>query len=218
MDLRNYGQRAAALPPAVLLLAEHLDAILALGEDLMAMDFDLTSLSHPGAIAEERRLPASLGQFIARVRTFEGLLLLRLDRARESAGRLMADDERFLMPLRLFMAGTVGLTDSLRSIAEECAGRCEDAFCPIVFMRRRGLAGEECGSFTGLMTLELDEAYLVAGAFPLGVIMDHAATLLDVLDIHYDLFPEANERADGVSTPPQSNTAGEATAGGRPLA
>jgi len=191
------GHRETRLPPAVLLIAEHLDAMLAAGEDLILMDFDLTGLSHPGVRLAgggeadgEHAPPVLLSGFIARVRVFEAVVLMRLERARACAGRLLIEDERFVAPIRMFLAGTTGLTDALAAVAGECRGRGEGVSCPLAFMRLRGLVGEECGSFTGLLRLSLGEDYRVAGAIPLGVVMDHAATFLDVLDRHYDLFPE----------------------------
>ncbi|MEZ5844268.1 MAG: hypothetical protein R3D27_11140 [Hyphomicrobiaceae bacterium] len=191
LEMTSDIAREAKLPPVVLLLAEHLDAILAAGEDLAALDLDLTGLSHPGAQRDTGGEPASLNAYMSRVRAFEGVLLLRLERARSAATRLFGADERFAPAARLFLAGTGGLADALTAVADECAGKVDGARCPLAFMRRRGLVGDDCGAFTGLLRLELGGAYLVGGAIPLGVVLDHAATFLDVLDRYYDLFPEA---------------------------
>lgn len=195
LDMLPVIRREQSLPPSVLLLADHLDAVLAAGEDLAAGCFDLTALSHPGSCSGDSGEAGSLRDFLAGVRVLEGTLLLRMDRARLAARRLIREVPRFALTARLFLAGTTALSDALEAAASERVDQFDTAGCPLAFMRVRGLIGEDCGAFTGMMTLAVDETMLVAGLIPLGVIMDQSATFLDVLDRIYDLFPQDETEA-----------------------
>ena len=222
------------LPGMVRLLADHLDAILAAGEDLRAQRVScLTARSGATSGNDEPTDPAcddagdtardtpsgdcpTLRSFVITVGAFEGAALLRTLRAREVTRQVLRHDPRFQTIGRLFMAGTSALADALLAVGNERSDVFDTAGCPLEFLRSRGLISADAGSLLAIPQIEVDESYLLAGHIELGPLMDLAAAYLDALEIHFDLFPPTSA-LDGATNPPRvAGTTSGLPAGGAP--
>ncbi len=89
-------------PVSVYLLAEHLDAALAAGEDLTSVLF-IWSGPQPRDPERIAKLRAGQRGAIERIRTFELALLSRVIKGREWAVEVAENEERFAMMARLYL-------------------------------------------------------------------------------------------------------------------
>lgn len=181
------------LPPAVTMLADHLDAALAAGEDLVAVASawpPAAALRRQATSADITRLRHAQRATIEAVRAAEMRLVGRVLKARERAEELARLASPFKPLVRLFAAGTAVLADAVPA----CGDAAEQDFATgdslLAYWRSRGLVDDETASLADDAVLAIDDTFLVAGLAPLGVLMDVVAMLLDALDAHYDLYPE----------------------------
>lgn len=169
----------------VYLLADHLDMILAAGEDLMKLSLDLE-----GPRRAALREVGAVHDFVRKAKALEFAAIARVLRAREQAAELEQLDKRFALLARLFVAGTVVIADA----AEELSDIDGQAFAggddPLAFLRTRGLIGEDAGCLTLVKRIAIDDEFLLAGAVEIGALLDVCATFLDALEEHFTLFPE----------------------------
>ena len=107
-------------PVSVYLLAEHLDAALAAGEDLTSVLY-IWSGSPPREADEIAELRAGQRAAIERIRTFELALLSRVLKGRDWATELALSEEKFAMMARLYLSGTVILLDAVAECADVSA-------------------------------------------------------------------------------------------------
>jgi hypothetical protein len=193
-------------PPTVYLLAEHLDAALAAGEDLLKARFDLRLPvdAEPGRVVE--RL-AARHRFVDALKSLELTLMQRVLRAREYAGYLAEDDERFQSLAQLFVGGTAALEDAVSELSAR--ERLDDRLSQdtVAYLRGRGVLPPDAAGLERLDEIRPTEAFLLAERISLGPLLDMLATFLDALEIHFDLFAdddttEASERtlADIIAT------------------
>ncbi|MGF1648824.1 MAG: hypothetical protein ACFCUN_00055 [Hyphomicrobiaceae bacterium] len=175
-------------PVAVALLAEHLDQVLAAGEDLARLSFDGRSMCASG-IANRGPLP-SLDAFVADVQQRELTCHLRVMRARERAEDLAEADPRFADIVRLFLAGTSALVEVTGALSRHAS-----VACPVTYLRTRGALDPTATGPSGFVELRLSEAYRIGGVVELGPLMDLAATFLDALELHYEVFAAVSPSA-----------------------
>ena len=92
-------------PPCVYFLADHLDAVLAAGEDLLQLDIVWLSedAGTPESSARDRE---DLRNDIETVRSLELTLIARLLKSRDRAEELVRLDGRLKLIARLFLSGT----------------------------------------------------------------------------------------------------------------
>jgi hypothetical protein len=190
---------APRAPLSVYMLADHLDAALAAGEDLLARGQDWRALADgskgDAAFALTQR------DLVQEVRSFELILIARILKAREHARSLAEIDKRFAAVANLFASGTSLLLDAV----EECADARDEDFETgdgvVAYVRSRGLISPEASNVRTAAELQIDDSFLLAKRLTLGPLMDMAAAFLDALDTQYDLFVEEpiDERAP--STP-----------------
>ncbi|MDX2258497.1 MAG: hypothetical protein NW205_06220 [Hyphomicrobiaceae bacterium] len=177
---------------SVYLVADHLDAALAAGEDLVAVarTWPLGDAADPG-VAGARRF------VVGRMRTHEMSMLARIVQAR-SHMRALAQADALMRPLaQLFLATTRDLAAVLCTLedAEECAFHTGEG--TIAFLRARGLIGEEAPGLAGDGAIVVTDEFRMAGVAPLGVIMDLLAEFIEALEAQYDLYPaDAGAEAD----------------------
>ena len=185
-------------PPAVYLLADHLDAALAAGEDLLAVGNawpvvrTARSSRCPDAIALRRGLERTT---VEAIRSAEMRVLSRCLLARERAGEV-AREVPALRPLaRLFASGLTVLADPVPA----CGAATDQDFATgdsmPAYLRQRGILDAEAAGMPESEPIAISEGFLVAGLVPLGVLMDQVATLLDGLDALYDLYAPAEALA-----------------------
>lgn len=187
---------APRAPLSVYMLADHLDAALAAGEDLIARGHDWQALAETSnadtAFAFAQR------ELTEDIRGYELMMAARILKAREHAQALATIDKRFATIANLFVAGTAILLDSV----EECGDAREVDFetgdAIVAYIRSRGLIAPEASNVLTPSELTIDDQFLVAKRLALGPLMDMAAAFLDALDTQYDLFVE--ERDDNKKT------------------
>ena len=192
---------------SVYLLGDHLDAALAMGEDMLTERLALLDpLTAPGHRAVQ--------EFLAGVRCLELAMTARLLEARKRADTLKRCESRLRPLLALFLAGTQPLVDAAAALGDNSVRDFDTGATVSAFLRGRGLIAPDAAGLERLESLAVTEGYLVAGTIPLGALLDLIATTLDTLDSLFDLFPEeaagAHGRAPGAIAP----FAGEPHGGG----
>lgn len=187
-------------PASVYLLAEHLDAALAAGEDLTSVLY-----IWPGAAPREAEEIAELraGQraAIERIRTFELALISRVLKGREWAAEVAEAEERFAMMAQLYLAGTVVLLDAVAECADISAADFDAGDGLLAYVRSRGMIAADAPAISDTAPLVAGEDFLVARRIPLGALMDLIATFLDTLEAEYDLFFKYEDGGSGLGLP-----------------
>lgn len=170
-------------PIGIHLLADHLDATLAAGEDLLSLRLEPAADAPPGVAPEER-----LAKFVADVRQHEAALLLRLLQARRRAESVVTTDFALKTVLKLIATGTASLADLAQRFGHngrDGVGSGEDVQH---VLRQRGLIADDAGSVSPFEVLRVDDAFRVGGVLPLGGLLDMAASALDLIDRQYNLY------------------------------
>jgi hypothetical protein len=174
-------------PVSIYLLAEHLDAALAAGEDLTSVLFIGPSAPprDPDAIAELR---AAQRTAIEQIRTFELALISRVLKGRDWATEVAETQDRFAMMARLYLAGTAILLDAVAECADMSAADFDAGGGLLGYLRSRGMVAPDAAALSDTAPLVAGEDFLIARRIPLGVLMDLVAQFLDTLEAEYDLF------------------------------
>jgi len=174
----------------VYLLADHLDAVLASGEDLK-------SLCHERANVFTRRhcstRSLSLEAFVARARKLEFAAMGHIKLARYYAGALSRRDDRLSGLARLFASGTSVVVDAINDICDSERHAFRDGFDPLVYLRGRGLICEEAGCLRFVDRISIDDRFLLAERIELGPLLDLCSQFLELLDKYFDLFQNESE-------------------------
>lgn len=178
----------AQAPLSVYMLADHLDAALAAGEDIMVRGHQWRDL------AEQTVEPA---EFVIRqrkiadeIRALELMLVARILKARSHALTLSEYDDRFRTLGRLFASGTAILLDAVEESGDARELDFDTGDEIIAYVRSRGLIAPDAGAILKSSDLTIDDSFLVAARMALGPLLDMAAAFLDALDVQYDLFVE----------------------------
>jgi len=173
-------------PLSVYMLADHLDAALAAGEDLMARGGDWRALVET---------PADPSDFISRqravaeeVRSLELMLVARILKARSHASALAECDDRFRAIAKLFVSGTAILLDAVEESGDARSTDFDTADDIVAYVRSRGLIAPDAPAVRVASDLTIDDNFLVAKRIALGPLLDMAAAFLDALDVQYELF------------------------------
>jgi hypothetical protein len=186
---------AATKPPAIYLLGDHLDAALAMGEDLLTEKVALADAVEPLTMARLVRQNRELGQFLTSVRTLELTLTARLLQARKRAEEMRRHESRLKPLIALFVAGTAPLVDAAHELGDTTTRDFETGDTAFAFLRSRGLIARDAPGLGGVDQLAVSEEYLVAGRIRLGTLLDLVATFLDSLDLLFDLYGEVEPAA-----------------------
>lgn len=188
--MQAFGTRT---PSGVYLLADHLDATLAVGEDLLA-----ESLPPLADLPEGQDAAATLSGFVARLERHEQGLLLRLLQARRRAGELAGVDALLKPALGLFVANTAVLVDLVATFAAGSEARFDTGEDPHLFLRRRGLVDAEAAAASPYVALSVGDDYRIGGVIAAGPLLDMVAGVLDLLDSRFDLYPERDGEGEAV--------------------
>lgn len=174
-------------PACVYLLAEHLDAALAAGEDLMGVRYSWTGTA-PRSREDIEEIRSGQRTAVERIRTFELALLSRVLAGREWAAVVATEEEKFGPIARLYVAGTAQLVDAV----DECSDTTEADFDTgddlTTYMRGRRLIAADAASLPDTAPVAADESFLVARRVELGGLLDLVAAFLDALEAEFDLF------------------------------
>lgn len=201
----NADKASAYKPPQapahVYLLAEHLDACLAAGEDLLkaGLTWNAGSAGNTDAARHER---TKAREAFALIRARELTLIGRIMRAREHAETLIKRDAAFRMIARLFLAGTVSFVDAVAELDDTRGEEFDTGNARTAYLRSRGLLAADAAAPHEGAAIRIGEDFLVAKRIALGPLLDLVAAFLDALDARFDLFVEP------VSTEPAPKAAG----------
>lgn len=171
-------------PTTVYVVADHLDAVLAIGEDLLKQRLDVA-----GCAQADPSEPSGQGlrTFVERVRTLEMILVAHALQARARARELAAADAPLKRLLALFAGGTAALEDAVEELGDATVADFDTGDDPLAYLRSRGLLAGDAGSLLGIEKMHVGEHFLIVRRIGLGVLMDLAATCLDALEDCYHL-------------------------------
>lgn len=183
--------------PSIYLLTDHLDAALAMGEDLLTEKIALGPPERSTSLRGWMRESRDLANFLTTVRTLEYAMTARLLQARKRAEDLRRLEKGLKPVIALFIAGTAPLADAAAELGDTDARDFDGADSMLTFLRNRGLLAPDAAGLQGVQQLSIGEDYMVAGRIRLGNLLDLVATFLDTLDVLFDLFTEpADTSAD----------------------
>lgn len=202
--------------PSIYLLGDHLDAALAMGEDLLTEKVALDTPVGKSPLRDWMRQNRDLNDFLSTVRTLEYAMTARLLQARKRAEELKRSETRLRPLIALFVAGTVPLADAAAELGDTDARDFQSADAALTFLRSRGVLAADAAGLEGLPRLAISEDYQVAGRIRLGTLLDLVATFLDTLDLLFDLYADASEEAEAGSA--LSETTAATTAEPSPVA
>ena len=181
--------------PSLHLLVDHLDAALAMGEDLLTERVALVEATQQLTMARMVRQNRELGEFLANVRTLELSLAARLLQARKRAEEMKRHESRLRPHIALFVAGTDPLVQAAEALGDSTSHDFETGDTAFAFLRTRSLIARDAAGLERLTQLCVGEDYLVAGRIHLGTLLDLVATFLDTLDLLFDLYEEPRAAA-----------------------
>jgi len=182
--------RAPARHPTIYLLSDHLDAALAMGEDLLTERVVLAEAEQKLNMSRLLRQSGEVADFLNSVRTLELSLIARLLQARRRAEEIKRSETRLKPLILLFVGGTAALVDA----AEELGDTTNQAFATgdaaQAFLRSRGILARDAAGLEQMSQLMVTEELLVAGRIRLGTLLDLIATFLDTLDVMFELYQD----------------------------
>jgi len=191
--------------PSLYLLGDHLDAALAMGEDLLTEKVVLADAAQPPSMARLVQQNRELAEFLTIVRTLEMSLTARLLQARKRAEEMRRHETRLKPLIALFVGGTAPLVDAAKELGDTTVHDFNTGDTAFAFLRSRALIARDAAGLERLSELRVGEDYLVAGRIRLGTLLDLVATFLDSLDLIYDLYGEPSEPE---AMPPLAQDAG----------
>jgi len=177
----------ALVPGAAYMLADHLDAALASGEDILAAGRQ-SALTAPGDVPG-----VALRSVVELVRALELALITRVLKAREWSRILTKVDKRFATIAQLFQAGTVSLVDAIAEFADATDADFETGDGITAYFRSRGCIDSEAASLPEGEAALIGETFRLSGRIELGPLLDLIAAYLDALEDHYVLFEDPRE-------------------------
>jgi hypothetical protein len=179
--------------PSIYLLGDHLDAALAMGEDLLTERVALAEASRQPNMARVLRQSREIADFLSTVRTLEFAMTARLLEARKRAEELRRTDVSLKPLITLFVVGTTELVAAAAELGDTTARDFGTGDVALAFLRERRLVAADAAGLERLTQLAVTEDYLVAGRIRLGNLLDLVATFLDKLDLLFDLYADAAE-------------------------
>jgi hypothetical protein len=202
-----------AHPPTagIYLLSDHLDAVLAMGEDLLRERAQLAEPTQHLTVTRLARQNRDLAEFLREVRTLELAMTARLLLARKRAEELRRGEHRLRPLIALFAAGTAALEDAAAELGDTTEHDFETGDVASAFLRSRGLIARDAAGLQGLTLLKVSEDYLVAGRIRLGTLLDLVATFLDTLDLVFDLYSDQKRAPDAGKAEHWSSSASDST-------
>jgi hypothetical protein len=193
----NARERVHGLGP-VLLLADHLDAALALAEDLTHIAVTLPKISGLDAVRVEVR-NAAFSQFAQEVRAFELAVASRVLQARKRAVGLNIAQAQIQLLIRSFVGGTAILADAADADAGGPGmglgtirpGTLVSGPEAMSFLRARGVLDSDIRTLDDVSHMAVTETFAIVGLIEIGALMDMIAAFLDALDTAFDLYGPA---------------------------
>jgi hypothetical protein len=190
------------LDPCIYLLVEHLDAALAAGENLTTQTMDVTE---PSGDVGPRRLRSREARFIGfvnHVRNLEASLIAHILQARRRATELPRARGPLKILLDAFSGGTAVLLDAVAEYGDPARFAFNTGADRLSYLRARGLMPTNVKAVTSVVTVEIDEGFLVAGRLELGPLLDMIEAFLRALNVEFDLWRERTEDILDLDAPP----------------
>jgi hypothetical protein len=185
--------------PALYLLGDHLDAALAMGEDLLTERLPLAEFGELATIQDLMRQNREIADFLRSVRTLELTMISRVLQARKLADELKRRESQLKPFISLFASGTSALLDAAAELGDPTNYDFDTGDEALAFLRSRGLIALDTPSLGRLSQLAVTEDYQVAGRVRLGTLLDLVATFLDTLDTVFELY-RRRQRGDAVAS------------------
>jgi hypothetical protein len=179
----NRPMQAPTVPTAAYMLADHLDAALAAGEDIIAAGQRMQpdGVDTPcGGVA--------LRTGVELIRSLELALITRVLKAREWSKSLDKADSRFRMIGSLFQGGTVSFVEALAEFADATEADFQTGDGVTAYFRSRGIIDAETPSLQAHIGPLVSETFRVTGRIELGPLLDLLASYLDALETQFVLF------------------------------
>ena len=176
--------------PTIFLLSDHLDAALAMGEDLLTERVVLAEAEQKLNMSRLLRQTGEVADFLDGVRTLELSLIARLLQARRRAEEIKRSETRLKPLISLFVGGTAALVDAAEELGDTTNQAFDTGDAAQAFLRSRGVLARDAAGLEQLSQLTVTEEFLVAGRIRLGTLLDLVATFLDTLDVMFDLYQD----------------------------
>ena len=197
-------------PLMVYLLADHLDAVLAAGEDIVTRGHELQVVFDAKHSTAEHAI--RLRTVVEGIRALELMLVVRAMKARDHALDLADADPRFRMVANLFASGTAILLDAVAECGDSRNNDFDTGDEVVAYLRSRGLIAAGAAGLSTESALILDDTFLTAKRIALGPLLEMAASFLDALEVHYELF--ASDNGTDVEADPKDHDKNAASGGG----
>jgi hypothetical protein len=182
--------QAATRHPTIYLLSDHLDAALAMGEDLLTERVVLAEAEQKLNMGRLLRQSGEVADFLDTVRTLELNLISRMLQARKRAEEIKRSESRLKPLISLFVGGTAALVDAAEELGDTTAQTFDTGDTAQAFLRSRGVIARDAAGLEQMTQLAVTEDYLVAARIRLGTLLDLVATFLDTLDTLFDLYQD----------------------------
>lgn len=186
-------------PPCVYFLADHLDAVLAAGEDMRKVRITWGSTAGTSQEDTVRDLD-SLRESVEDLRSLELTLIARLIKSRERAEELARADARLKLAAKLFLSGTAIIGDALLELTDATAVDFNTGDACLAYLRTRELLAADAAAPLEGARLRITDAFPVARRLPLGTLMDLVAQFLDTMELHHDIYTEQWNRSGSAAT------------------
>lgn len=187
-------------PPCVYFLADHLDAVLAAGEDMRQIRITWGSAAGTSQEDTVRDLD-SLRESVEDLRSLELTLIARLLKSRERAEELARTDARLKLAAKLFLGGTAIIGDALFELTDAATAvdfNTGDA-C-LAYLRARELLAADAAAPSDGARLRITDAFPVARRLPLGTLLDLVAQFLDTMELHHDIYTDQWTRSGSTTS------------------
>ena len=176
--------------PTIYLLGDHLDAALAMGEDLLTERVDLAEAEQKLNMGRLVRQAGEVADFLHTVRALELNLIARVLQARKRAEEIKRSETRLKPLISLFVGGTAPFVDAAMELGDLTTQAFDAGDAALAFLRSRGVIARDAAGLEQVAQLTVTEDYMVAARIRLGTLMDLIATFLDMLDTLFDLYRE----------------------------
>ncbi len=180
------------------LLADHLDAMLAAGEDLLRVHRGVAAVPLETERDAARAEINALHRFTDAVHALELKLAMRGLQARERTEELRKLDSRVELIAGLFIAGTTPLADAAPELGDWTGVDFNTGNEVVSYLRSRALIPADSIGLVAADRLNVTPRFLVAGRIELSALLDLAATFLDVLELFYELYDSDDQVAGAV--------------------
>lgn len=185
--------RRQELDPRIYWLVEHLDAALAVGEQLQCLSLEMTE---PTPQMGPRRLRARVARFIrfvSQVRALEASLIAHMLQARRRVGELPKGRGPLRLLLDPFASGTTVLMDAVAEYGDPAGFAFNSGADRLAYLRARGLVAADSGALMPAHTFEISESFLVAGRIELGPLLDLVEAFLNALNTEFGIWNDDSD-------------------------